>query len=111
MNLQVLRWLIKHRSVLLNVMEVAKEWSDQLSYSKRWEVIDKIARLVLPVIEQEQDSVSAMTYDFGDVDDSDLSEAFELGVQAQSLGIDWKTLVELILPIVVALLEALSKTK
>jgi hypothetical protein len=111
MNLQVLRWLIQHRSVLSQVLEACKGWSNDLTTSQRWEIIDRVARLVLPVLEKEQKSVAAMTIEFEYEEESDVAEAFKLGVEAQSLGIDWKTLVELILPIVVALLEAIARTK
>lgn len=110
MNLAVLRWLLAHRAVLTQVVEVAKKWDASSDLLAKWKLVDEIARLLLPVFQQED--VSVMSFDGGDMYGSyEMEEAFELGVQAQAMGIDWKQLIDVIIPIVIALLEALGRVR
>lgn len=116
MNLKVLRWLMTHMEVLTKVLEIAKKWDPASSMVVRWGVVDEIARIVLPVIEKELGGVSALsvdeaTYQWEGFDDEEAVEVFSLGAQAGAMGIDWKTLVEVIIPIVMALLDALNKAR
>ena len=100
MNLKVLRWLLQHRDVLVKVLEVAKRFNRDGLYIDQWQVIDEIARLVIPVFEKEGTDVSAlMDYEY---------DAFSLGAEVQAMGVDWKQLVDVILPILIAILRALS---
>lgn len=111
MNLKVLRWLMAHRDVLTKVLEIAKKWDSSASMVARWAVVDEIARVVLPVLEKEHTNVSALEYSYEGYDEDEAVEVFSLGVEAGILGIDWKTLVEVIIPIVMALLDALAKAR
>ncbi len=58
MNLQVLKWLLAHRDLLTKVLEVAKGFRRDLPPMEQWEIVDKIARLVIPVL--KNDDVRAM---------------------------------------------------
>lgn len=110
MNLSVLRWLLSHRAVLTQVLEAAKAWNPDADLLAKWQVVDQIARLLLPVFASED--VSLMTIEnTTDYAAYDIDEAFELGVQAAALGINWKQLIEVIVPIVIALLEALDRVR
>lgn len=110
MNIKVLQWLLAHRDVLLKIVEVAKNFSRHKPYLEQWAVIDQIARILIPVLAAEE--VQPKTV-LGDDDGWDSYEDLEVrmlgaGAELAALGIDWKTLVEAILPIVVAILQALS---
>ena len=112
MNLKVLSWLLKHRDLLMAVVEAAKGWDKDAPYVEQWSVVDRIARLILPVIEKEavtakqiwgytDDDLEPLSLHDGDV------RLLAAGAEVQAMGIDWKLFVEVILPIVVSILEAI----
>lgn len=111
MNLKVLSWLLKHRDLLLSVVEAAKGWDRDAPYIEQWSIVDRIARLVLPVIEKEavtakqlwgytDDDLNPLSLHDGDV------QLLQAGAEVQAMGIDWKLFVEVVLPIVISILEA-----
>ena len=108
MNLKVLRWLLEHRDVLAKVVEAAKRFNRDGLYIDQWQVIDEIARLVIPVFEKEGvDAATVLGYDWEDEEQTEVA-AFALGAEVHALGVDWKQLVDVILPILIAILKALS---
>ena len=113
MNLKVLKWLLAHKDALLQIVEIAKGYSDALTYLQKWEIADKIARVVIPILEKEATSPRALSDDdfFGYEEDEEGREVqlFSCGTEVSALGIDWKLLAETIIPLVVAILRALFK--
>lgn len=111
MNIKVLQWLLAHRDILLKIVEVAKDFSRHKPYIEQWDVVDKIARLVIPVLASEE----VKPQDIADEDSLSWDEhdvaAFAAGAEVQAMGIDWKTLVEVIMPLVIAILQALAAKK
>jgi hypothetical protein len=108
MNLKVLRWLLQHRDVLMKVIEASKKFNRDGLYIDQWEVIDQIARLVIPVFEKEGvDAATVLGYDWTDDEENEVA-AFALGAEVHAMGVDWKQLVDVILPILIAILKALS---
>lgn len=115
MNLKVLQWLLAHKDVLLKIVEVAKGYSKSLPYLQQWEIADKVARLIIPVLEAESAKPRALATDdiydlFGD--DANLApprevQVLQAGTEVSALAIDWKLIAETILPLVVAILRAL----
>ena len=107
MNLKLLQWLLAHRDVLTKVLEVAKDFRRDLPVIEQWIIVDKVARLVIPVLtEPEVKSLSEV--DWGaDAEDESVA-AFALGVEASALGIDWAFIVSVILPILRLILSALE---
>lgn len=104
MNLQILKWLVAHRDLLTKIAEAAKGFSKDLPYAAQWEIVDKVARLIIPVL------TSADVHAMSDIDweaDGE-SAAFALGAEYQALGIDWATLLNIILPILQIILDALA---
>lgn len=105
MNLKLLQWLIAHRELLTQVIDVAKGFSKELPAIEQWNIVDKIARLVIPALTKED--IRAM-YDFDY--HADEVQAFALGTEYSALGVDWAFIVTTVLPIlklVIAALEAL----
>ena len=98
--MKVVKWLLAHRDVLTNVVEAAKKFNPDGTYLEKWVVVDEIARLVLPVIE---DTVSAK----GLLDDFDSAAGCEADVT--SLGFDWQFLVDVVIPILISILQAVVK--
>jgi hypothetical protein len=113
MNLKALQFLLRHRDVLMAVVAAAKKFPDANDYLAKWTVVDEIARLVIPVLEKELDSPKLLSYE-----DEDYllprqydAKVLEVGAEFGALGIDWKLLVEVVIPIVISILEALIGRK
>ncbi len=107
MNLKLIHWLLKHRDVLIQVISLAKKFDRDGSYISQWEVVDEIARVVIPVFEKEGTDVHGLTsqeYDW----DADTVGAFALGAEVSALGVDWQALVQVVIPILIAILKALA---
>jgi hypothetical protein len=104
--MKVISWLLRHRDLLLAVIAVAKKFDRDGTYISQWEVVDEIARLVIPVFEKEGEDVSALLAQ--DTWDSDESTAFALGAEVHAMGVDWQSLIQVVIPILIAILRALS---
>jgi hypothetical protein len=105
MNLQVIRWLIAHRELVIKVLESAKKFDRDGDYMSQWTVIDEIARLVIPVLQKEDLSPYSLLNGWYDDDEV---QAFSLGAEVQAMGFDWKQLIDVILPILIAILKSLA---
>ncbi len=105
MNLQILKWLVAHRDLLTKIVEAVKGFSKDLPYAQQWEIVDKVARLVIPALSKAD--VRALNE--VDWDEDTNSVAFALGAEYTALGLDWMTLVNIIIPILQIILEALAK--
>lgn len=99
MNLKIVKWLLANRDVLTKVVELAKTYNPDGSWLEKWTLVDAIARIVLPVIE---DTVSAKSL----LEDFDSAAGCEADVAA--LGIDWKLVIDVIVPILISILQAIS---
>lgn len=116
MNLKVLKWLLAHQSALLQIVEVAKGYSKTLPYMKQWEIADKIARIVIPILEAELAQPKSLAYDDifdwegegREKDEPSRDVQFvAAGSEVSALGVDWKLIAEVIVPLVVAIIRAL----
>lgn len=101
MNIKVIQWLLAHRDVLLKVVEVAKEFSRHRPYMAQWDVIDKIARLLIPVLAAEGVQPASLLVE-------EPADVAMLSADVQALGIDWKQLVDILLPVIIAILQAIG---
>jgi hypothetical protein len=102
-NLQILRWLLAHRDLLIKVLEAAKKYSRSLPLVEQWAIVDEIARIVIPVLEKESVDVEAMLWG-----QDDEVEAFSMGAEVQAMGVDWRTIIEILLPILIKILQSLA---
>jgi hypothetical protein len=105
MNLTVIRWLIAHRELLVQVVTAAKKFNASGTYLSQWEVVDEVARIVLPALEKE--GVRPLDL-LGDEWGEDEYAAFAVGAEVSAMGVDWQQLVNVILPILIAILRSLS---
>lgn len=103
MNLKILQWLLAHRDVLTKVLEVAKGFRRDLPVIEQWIIVDKVARLVIPVLTLEE--VKPLGW-YSEDDES--VTAFALGVEASVLGVDWAFIISVLLPILRLVLSALE---
>ena len=105
MNLKILQWLIQHRELLLQVVSVGKRFSQDMTLLEKWVLVDEIARLVLPVVESNDEVMELLSSDYWD-DNTEVS--FAMGADVAALGVDWRLVVEVLLPVVISILEALA---
>lgn len=114
MNIKALQWLLAHRDLLLKIVDVAKGFSRHKPYLEQWDVVDKIARLVIPVLAADEMKPQQLVYDdvtkWETFEDLEIA-AFSAGADVAAMGVDWKMLVEVILPLVIAILQALAAKK
>ena len=106
MNVKVLQWLLAHRDLLLQIVNEVGAWKKGSSLTDQWAVIDKVAKLLIPVIDAESVTPKMLlTVDTIDVIAlADEDSATKAGI----LGIDWALLADVIIPLVVAILKALG---
>jgi hypothetical protein len=102
MNLVIVKWLLAHRDLLTKILESVKGWNKDLPLEQHWEIVDKVARLVIPVLTRRD------VYAMLDSPYEDTVSSFALGAEANALGVDWVTLVQVIIPILQAILQAFS---
>lgn len=102
MNIKVLQWLIRNREVLMQVVAAAKSYRSDMSLIDKWTLVDQVARLVIPVIDSEETVDRLLAFD---LDGEDPVAALGMGVEVQALGIDYRLLLEVILPMVISILE------
>ena len=110
MNLKVLQWLISHRELLMQVVAVVKKYSKDATLLEKWVLVDEVARLVIPVIQDNDEVLGLLTRDYMDWED-DSAVSFAMGADVAALGVDWRLIVELVLPVVISILEALACKK
>jgi hypothetical protein len=110
MNLKVLQWLIAHRELLMQVVAVVKKYSQDATLLEKWVLVDEVARLVIPVIQDNDEVLGLLTRDYMDFED-DSAVSFAMGADVAALGVDWRLIVELVLPVVISILEALACKK
>ena len=111
-NMKVVKFLLANQAVLLKVVEIAKSWRKDLPYVEQWALVDSIARILIPVLEAQAVAPKALTkHRFHDEDYEDQNYeamAFGAGAEFAAMGVDWKLLVDVILPIVLSILKALA---
>lgn len=107
MNLKIVQWLLKHRDALLRVVEIAKKFDKASPYLTQWAVVNEIAQIVLPILDAE--AVKPKLYGW-DLDEEIGYEAmaFSIGAEVAALGIDWRTVVDVLIPILIAILQAVG---
>lgn len=105
MNLQVMKWLLANRAVVTSILEAVKGWKPDMSLTEKWAIISKVASLVVPLL--DRDTVKAMMAAAGNHDVSEALSVDKEGVEA--LGVDWPTLVRVIVPIITFILQVLNE--
>ncbi len=103
MNLQVIRWLVKNRQTLTNCMEIVKDFDPKSPLIDRWNVVDKVAREVIPLLSSEDLAEMGASW----LDDYDEYTAMSCGSELMAMGFDWKLVIEALVPVIVAILQAL----
>ncbi len=105
MNIQVMKWLLANRALVTSVLEAVKGWRPDMSLTEKWAVISKVAALVLPLL--DKDTVRVMAAAAGNHEVVEALSVDREGVAA--LGVDWPTVVRVIVPIISFILQVLSE--
>lgn len=105
MNVSVVKWLLANRKALQQMIDASKGWHKDMPYLEQWEVVDQIARILLPILDPQ--SVSRL---MAAEPAPTVVSAMALGAEVQALGVDWKLVVEVIIPIIISILQAISNT-
>lgn len=108
MNVKIVKFLLANQTALLQIVEIAKKWDKSLSLLKQWALVDQIAQIVLPILEANLVSPKALANPWESDDDDYERMSFAANVEFSTLGIDWQLLVDVIIPVIVAILRALS---
>lgn len=118
MNVKVLQFLLRNQAVLLKIVDVAKGWRKDAPYAEQWAIVDSIARLVIPLLEKDAASPKALASAFDYIYDESGNlvigsepypqAVFAAGYQTAALSIDWKLLIDVVLPLVISILQALA---
>jgi len=112
MNLKVVKFLLANQAALLKIVEIAKGWRKDLSFSDQWALVDSIARLLIPILEAQSLAPKALCkYQLFDEDESYEHHLLSTGAEVTALGIDWKLMLDVIVPIVLSILKALAAGK
>jgi len=115
MNIKVVKFLLANQTALLALVEIAKKWKKNLPYAEQWELVNQAAKVIIPVLEAQAVSPKALTksrFTDEDYEEQDFEAlAFTAGVEFAALGVDWKTFIDVIIPLVIYVLKLLATGK
>lgn len=97
----VVRWLLQNVSVLREISAIVAKWTDAATLAEKLEIVYQVAKALLPIIESFplfQAQATAITE----------QEAEEDLAKIQSLGIALPILLNVVAPIVTALIRVLT---
>lgn len=103
MNMQILQWLLRHRDVLLKVVEIAKRFPKNGTYAAKWAVINEIAVLVIPVFEAEMAKPKALAEEYYSLAAAE--------AEYTALAIDWQLIIDVLVPLLINILQLLTEKK
>jgi hypothetical protein len=115
LNVKVVKFLLANQAALLALVEIAKKWKKDLPYASQWELVNQVAKILIPVLEAQAVSPKSMLkhrFHDDDYEETDYEAmAFTAGAEFAALGVDWKLLIDVIIPIVLSILKALAAGK
>jgi len=115
LNVKVVKFLLSNQAALLALVEIAKKWRKDSPYADQWELVNQAAKVIIPVLEAPAVSPKALTksrFHDEDYEEQDYEAlAFTAGVEFAGLGVDWKTFIDVIIPLVIYVLKLLATGK
>lgn len=105
MNLAVIKWLIANREVLMECLAIVKDYDHSASLLERWEIVDRLAKAIIPALEGED--IETLAYGEPSILSDDNYSAMSCGAELSAMGVDWQTLVSTLIPILIAILKSL----
>lgn len=104
MNLNLMRWLLAHRDLLSQVLEAVKGYNKNLPPLEQWAIVDKVARLVIPALTSNE----VKDFTLYDYQNDDTYSAMALGAEFSAAGVDWYTILKVLIPIIEIILRAIT---
>lgn len=104
MNLNLMRWLLAHRDLVAKIIEAVKGYDRSLPPIQQWDVVDRVARIVIPALNERD--LWAMAAQ--ELDEDSVVGAFALGGECAALGLDWVAVMHIIIPILEIILRAIE---
>jgi hypothetical protein len=101
MNLKILRWLVANQTALTALVALAKQYSAANTLAANWAIVQKLAAIVIPLLESDGPSLLLAT-------DDNQEAVSEASVVMASMDIDWELVFRVLLPLLVSILESLS---
>jgi len=115
LNVKVVKFLLANQAALLALVEIAKKWSKSLPYEDQWELVNQAAKVIIPVLKANELSPKALIksrFTDEDYEEQDFEAlAFTAGVEFAALSVDWKTFIDVIIPLVIYVLKLLATGK
>jgi hypothetical protein len=105
MNLAVIKWLIANRDVLTECLSIVSSYDHDSSLLERWEVVNRLARVIIPALEGED--IETLAYGEPSILSDDSYSAMSCGAELSAMGVDWHSLVSTLIPIVIAIIKSL----
>jgi len=105
-NLALIKWLISHRDVLMECISIVKDYDHEASLLDKWEIVERLAKVIIPVVEGEDIETLAYGEPYLIADDN--YSAMSCGADLAALGVDWQMLITTLAPILIAILRALA---
>ena len=109
MNLRVIRWLIENREALTKCIEIVQRYEAESNLLAKWKLVDEIAQVVIPLFDAEDGDAYFEYLLASDWYEEDSGyTAMSCGAELHSMGVDWQTIVTALVPIIIAILKAIS---
>jgi len=100
-----MKWLLANRAVVTSILEAVKGWKPDMTLVEKWAIISKVASLVVPLL--DKGTVKSMMAAAGN---HDVPEALSVNAEGvEALGVDWQTMVRVIVPIITFILQVLNE--
>lgn len=103
MNLSLIRWLINHREVLTKCLAIAQKYDHSDSLLEKWGLVNELAQILIPLFDREGDDALELLWE-----SSNEYGAFSAGAELQALGVDWKMVVNVLVPIILSIIRSLT---
>lgn len=109
MNLRIIRWLIENREALTKCIEIVQRYESESNLLAKWQLVDEIAQVIIPLFDGEDgdayfDYLQAVDW----YEDEGSYTAMSCGAELHAMGVDWQTIVTALVPIIIAILQAIS---
>ena len=112
MNLRVIRWLIENREALTKCIEIVQRYESESNLLAKWKLVDEIAHVIIPLFEAEDGDAYFEYLLASDLYEEDTGyTAMSCGAELHAMGVDWQTIVTALVPIIIAILQAISPSE
>ncbi len=102
MNLSLIRWLINHREILTKCLAIAQKYDHSDSLLEKWALVNELAQILIPLFEKENATLELLW------ESGNEYGALSAGAELQALGVDWKMVINVLVPIILSIIRSLT---